>query len=60
MTEQFPLYVMWWAVGCVALMATWIFLIHCIDEMVGAWRAMRGREWRWPEGPLLGPGDKGK
>ena len=56
MSDLFPLYVVGWAAMVVTLMLLWIFLIWCGDEMKGAWDAMKGREWRWPEGPLMGPG----
>ena len=56
MTDLFPLYIVGWAAMVVTLMLVWIFLIWCGDEMKDAWDAMKGREWRWPEGPLQGPG----
>ena len=53
MTEELlAVCVLWWAVGVVAIMLVWVFLIHCGDLMKGAWQAMKGREWRWPEGPM--------
>ena len=55
--DLFPAYVVGFAVIVIALMAAWVFLISCMDLMRGAWEAMKGREWRWPEGPLRGPGD---
>jgi hypothetical protein len=58
--DLFPLYVMWWAVGVIVVMLGWIFVIWCGDEMKGAWDAMKGREWKWPEGRngVYGPGDE--
>ena len=53
-----PLY--FWVIlfaGCiVTLTLTWIGLDWCIYEMREAWKAMEGREWRWPEGNAYGPG----
>jgi hypothetical protein len=44
------------ALGVMALCATWIFLHWSLGLMLEAWHAMEGREWRQPEGPLVGPG----
>ena len=61
MTEELlAVCVLCWAVGVVAIMLVWVFLIHCGDLMKAAWQAMEGREWRWPEGTngVYGPGDE--
>ena len=61
MTEELlAVCVLCWAVGVVAIMLVWVFLIHCGDLMKAAWQAMEGREWRWPEGTngVYAPGDE--
>jgi hypothetical protein len=54
--DFFPVYVVGFAVIVIAILAAWLFAISCMDLMREAWEAMRGREWRQPEGPLWGPG----
>jgi hypothetical protein len=58
--ELLAVCVLWWAVGVVAIMLVWVFLIRCGDLMKAAWQAMEGREWRWPEGTggVYGPCDE--
>lgn len=67
--DLFPVYVVVFAASVIALLAAWVGIIGCVDLMREAWQAMKGREWKWPEGtngvygpgeqpPLTGPGAK--
>ena len=48
------------SIGVIAISATWIGLHWCCGQMVDAWQAMKGREWKWPEGRngVYGPGEE--
>ena len=58
--ELFPAYVVGFTGIVIAILAAWLFAISCMDLMRDAWEAMKGREWKWPEGRngVYGPGEQ--
>jgi hypothetical protein len=56
--ELFAEMVFYYALTVVLLCLAWMFLHFGIYEMREAWKAMKGRAWRWPEGDIYGPGDE--